>query len=115
MASTRSKNDTGNYALEQHHFHLARQHIHAPHRTSHRTALAELGINPSHLPREALAHNPVEIETKLFGIGSSNMVMPAPIVHPQLKRLETRPWFDRLPMVMPKRLITEPNQRPSLW
>ena len=115
MASTRSKNDAGNYALEQRHFHLARTHIHAPHGMSYRTTLPELGANPSHLPREALAHNPVEIETKLFGIGSSNLVAPAPAVFPQLKTLPTQSWFDRTPMMMPHRLIVEPDQRPALW
>lgn len=115
MASTRNKNDTGNYALEQRRFHLARQHIHAPYGMSYYTAFSALGANPSHLPRDALSHNPVEIESKLLGIGSTNMVTPASIVHPRIKTLPIEKWFDRVPIVLPKPLITEPNQRPALW
>lgn len=115
MASTRSKNDPGNYANEQRKLHLAREYIHAPHGASHDTRLSELGVTPSHLPRDVLAHNPVDIESRLYGIGASNLASPPPVVYPRLKHIPSHRWFERVPMMMPRRLVTEPNQRPPLW
>ena len=37
--------------------------------------------------RDALSGNPIEIESSLFGINSTNLVDPAPAVIPQLKTL----------------------------
>ena len=115
MASTRNKNCEGEYSLQQRQFHLARTHVHAPYGKSYKTSLPELGANPSHLPRDVLSGNPVEIESKLFGIGATNLVTPAPTVFPQLKTLPTHKTIDRLQMIMPKPLVTEPDQRPNLW
>ena len=115
MASTRSKNDPGNYALEQRYFDLARKHIHGPYGMSYKTTLSELGPTPSHFPRDVLSHNPVEIESKLFGIGSSDLVNHPRTVYPQLKSIPTQSWFDKIPMIKPLPLVTEPGQRPSLW
>jgi hypothetical protein len=115
MSSTRNNNSAGDYALQQQQYNLARVHIHAPYRKSYHTSLVDLGYNPDHLPREELSQNPIDIESKLMGIGSSNLVSAQPTVYPSLKHLPTHSYFNRTPMVMPKRLVVEPNQRPSLW
>ena len=44
---------------------------------------------PSLMWRDALSANPIEIESSLFGIGSTNLVTPQKPVCPQLKQLPT--------------------------
>ena len=56
------------------------------------------------MSREALSTNPVEIESALFGINSTNLVDPKPNTIAHLKSLPKKEFFDRLPMLMPKDL-----------
>ena len=66
---------------------------------------------PSKMWRDSLSSNPIEIESVLFGINSTNLVNPQSAVQPQLKTLRTTQFFDRLPLVMPKDLVIPSNQR----
>ena len=43
---------------------------------------------------------------------STNLVNPQPAVNPQLKTLPEKSFFKTLPLVMPKPLAIEKNQRP---
>ena len=115
MASTRNINSPGDYKLEQQTF--ARNLD---------TNLYKYGANgmaynpglpcggsapPSLMWRDALSGNPIEIESALFGINSTNLVNPAPAVVPQLKTLRETKFFDRMSLVMPKDLVVPANQR----
>lgn len=115
MASTRNNNTPGNYCLQQKQYSLARDYNNYEHSFTGRaysTKMPCLGITPSHMPRNTLSSNPVEIETYLFGINSSNLVQPAPPVKPKLNTIPEISFFNRLPIIMPKPLVVENKQRP---
>ena len=64
------------------------------------------------MARNTLSHNPIDIESMLFGINSTNLVKPQKPIKPELKRVPTSKFFDRLPVHMPKPLVIENEQRP---
>lgn len=115
MASTRNNNQCGDYNLQQNSYRLARQYTdykYSQYGQAYNPAIPCVGITPSHMPRNTLSTNPVEIESALFGINSTNLVNPQPPVVPNLKNVEEVSYFDRIPLIMPKPLIVETNQRP---
>ena len=115
MASTRNINTPSDYCLQQRSFWEARsydfykysQYGHTPN-----PSFTCVGYTPSHMPRDTLSKNPIEIESALFGINSTNLVQPQPPIKPQLKTIPTKQFFERTPLIMPKPLVIEHNQRP---
>ena len=79
---------------------------------AYHTAVPCVGITRSHMPRDAFSYNPVEIETTLFGINSTNLVQPSKPACPELKQLQFVPFFDRQQVILPEPLVIEANQRP---
>ena len=115
MSSTRNLNTCGNYRLQQDAFHLASQYTsydHGANGSAYAPAIPCVGITPSHMPRNTLSHNPVEIESSLFGINSTNLVDPQPPPMPELKHVSEVSYFERLPLLMPDPLVVEKKQRP---
>ncbi len=115
MASTRNKNTSGNYCLDQ------RQNIgietwqlyaNGANGTAYDTKLAGNGLNPGQMPSNTLSHNPADIESFLFGINSTNLVQPAPNLTPELKCLQTANVFKRNQIIMPIPQAIPKNQRP---
>lgn len=115
MASTRNINTPSDYCLQQRSYRDAcnydlykySQYGHTPN-----PAFPCVGYTPSHMPRDTLSNNPVEIESALFGINSTNLVKPQPPAKPQLKKIPMKQFFQRTPMIMPNPLVMEHNQRP---
>jgi hypothetical protein len=115
MASTRNINTRGNYNLEQEHYNLGREnilYIHNPQGKAYINSMPSVGYMPNRMPRDTLSSNPIEIESMLFGINSTNLVKPRKPIKPQLKAIPTLNFFDRLPTHLPKPLVVENNQRP---
>ena len=115
MASTRNKNTPEDYCLQQRSYKLSREHIqyqHGPFGAACHNAQPCLGFNASHMPWSALSHNPVEIESSLFGINANNLVNPQPKVQPQLKTLPMKSFFERQEVIMPEKLVVSKTQRP---
>ena len=115
MASTRNKNTLNDYKLEQRNNLLINQYN--TYENSQQGApvnprLPDLGFNPSFMGKEQLSHNPIEIESFLFGINSTNLVNPTKATNPQLKQLKNQSYFDRIPLLMPEPLAIRHNQRP---
>jgi hypothetical protein len=71
------------------------------------------GLAPARMSNTELANNSCDIESFLFGIGSSNLVNPQTPVVPSLKTLPSLSIIERLPKLMPNPLVIEPNQRPT--
>ena len=114
MASTRNKNTNTNYCIQQRQFQdnmLYNTYTHSQWGESYTTHLPTYGLNTPNLPRDKLSSNPIETESYLFGINSTNLVNPAPAVVPQLKTLRGTKFFDRLPLVMPKDFVVPTDQR----
>jgi len=111
MASTRNKNTAINYNLEQ----LCNQKQDTYGRLygeSYNTKLSGNGLIHGKLPREQLSGNPINTESFLFGINSTNLVNPAPTFQPDTKSLLQVHIFDKGPTFMPEPFIYESGQRP---
>ena len=65
-----------------------------------------------HMPWNVLSKNPVQIESALFGINSTNLVNPQPNVKAELNQLPTACFFERSATYMPEPLVVEKHQRP---
>jgi hypothetical protein len=77
--------------------------------------IPSIGYTPSHISREALANNSIDIESQLRGIGSTNLETPCQQVVASLRTLDFKEFFERQPyVVMPYPMIYETNQRPKL-
>ena len=117
MASTRNKNTAGNYQLEQWSLEQSRMHqayLYQPNGQAITTHIPGNGLLNSWLPRTQLSNNSVDVESFLRGTGTTNLVQPKADVTPQITPLASLSVADRTPMVTPKPLYIESNQR-SLW
>ncbi len=115
MASTRNKNTSGNYCLDQRQntgIETWQLYKNGANGYAYDTKLPGNGLNPGQLPWDRLSHNPVDIETFLFGINSTNLVNPAPALTPELKCLQQADAFKSTPIIMPVPQAIPKYQRP---
>jgi hypothetical protein len=116
MASTRNNNTRGNYCIQQRQFSESVDYTTYINSQAGEAVLpafpAAGSAPPSHMSRDALAGNPIAIESMLFGIGSTNLVTPQPQVTPQVKALPTIHYFERNKVIMPKPLVIRTDERP---
>ena len=118
MTSTRNKNTQLNYNLEK--FNIEKLfnenlYLHSSSGRPISECIPALGYMPSHISREALSNNSIDIESQLRGIGSTNLETPCEPVIPSIKNLEFKDFFDRQQtIIMPYPMVYENNQRPSL-
>ena len=115
MASTRSKNTSGNYDLEQwsNQSHVG-YYTSTTYGAAQHTMLPGDGLLAGNVSRTQLAHNSCDVESSLFGIGSTNLVAPRPEVVPKIAHLQSLNVIDRLPVLLPSPLVVDSNQRPLL-
>lgn len=114
MSSTRNKNTQGDYFLEQARFH---DHLsynqYQGHGVNDTTYLPDQGLLAGKLHGSLLSHNNHDIESYLYGIGSTNLVSLAPHeITPQLKTLKHLSVSDKLYFVMPEPLVVKKHERP---
>ena len=115
MASTRNKNTSSDYCLEQKQNRQIfgyTEYNHSQYGAAYRNALPTVGIIPSHMPREAFSKNSVDIESALLGINSTNLVTPQTPVAAKLIPLPEVSYFERIPFILPNPLVVENKQRP---
>ena len=115
MASTRNKNTSSDYCLEQKQntrIFGYTEYNNSQYGHAYYNALPTVGIIPSYMPREAFSKNSVDIESALLGINSTNLVAPQAPVVPNLIQLPEVAYFDRLPFILTNPLVVENNQRP---
>lgn len=115
MASTRNNNTPGNYCLEQRNNRLMQDYElykNSQNGNAYNPAIPTFGITPSHMPSSEFSYNPVEIESSLFGINSTNLVNPQKEVTPQLKKVQEKTFIKKVPLIMPQPLAIEKQQRP---
>ena len=68
---------------------------------------------PAQIPWNKLSYNAPDIESFLFGINSTNLVNPAPILVPELAQIDSVNIYEKGPVYIPEPLVVEKNQRPS--
>lgn len=113
MASTRNINTPGNYSLEQLQYKKNEEYNlykNSQYGEAYSTKYAGNGLLPGQLPVNKLSYNPIQIETFLFGINSTNLVEPAQPVIPELKTLEFSNIYNNQPTIMPLPLVIERNR-----
>ena len=119
MTSTRNKNSQLNYNLEKScKEKLLREKLYL-HSSSGRPTtecIPSIGYTPSHISRDALANNAIDIESQLRGIGSTNLETPCTTVIPSINTLDLKDFFERpQSIIMPYPLVYENSQRPVLY
>tara|TARA_E500000178_G_C16862259_1_gene680339 strand:- start:208 stop:615 length:408 start_codon:yes stop_codon:yes gene_type:complete len=133
MASTRNNNTSRNYKLEQkYHKDIIdnRLYIHSSYGEPYEVNMPSVGYIPSHMSRDSLAKNPVDIESRLYGIYSTNLIDNVNMVgnvdkftpetdhnistknNPNIKKIKFIDFFDRTELLMPRPLQLLNNQRP---
>jgi hypothetical protein len=118
MSSTRNKNTPGDYALEKRNhadFFQAQTYVNSSSGCAYTPYLAGNGLLPGKCPATTLSNNACDIESFLFGIGSTNLENPTGPVTAELKQIKSVNIIQKTPTLMPEPLIVESNQRPKLW
>lgn len=115
MSSTRLKNQPGEYNLEQlQNIYTCNNRLNAYRTKAKTTSLPVLGFNPSHIPSHILSSNSTDIESQLFGVGSTNLVTPQKPVEPRIHSLDTTSYFERPDLIIPEQFVFDNTQRPII-
>jgi len=113
MASTRNKNTAGDYKLEQlQNTNIVNYDTYAPYGKPEQALFAGDGLIHGRMASEQLSNNSADIESMLFGIGSTNLVHPNAPITPHIKQIKSLSIIDRLPLYLPSDLIITADQRP---
>ena len=115
MASTRSRNTPGNYVLEQQinmqqndYMSFEKSSFYGTVPATYFPGQGLVGMKTSGLN---LASNSADIESQLFGIGSTNLVEPRAPVAPDVYQLNSLNVAYKAPVIVPEQFIPTPNQR----
>jgi len=113
MASTRNKNTLGNYQLE-----TTSNDIQSRFWTNYGTPTQSFhpgdGLLGAKTSRIELAANACDIESSLFGIGSTNLVQPRPNIYPQLNTLKSLSIIDKVAVVASEPIHVSTTYRPMI-
>ena len=114
MASTRNRNSPGDYSLEQSQkSNVAGYFMYENSGHPETSNFAGNGLLMGRMASTNLSTNSVDIESFLYGIGTSNLVNPFKPITPEIKQLNSLNVIDRLPIHIPSEIKITPNQRPS--
>jgi hypothetical protein len=115
MASDRTINTRGNYDVEQWTYNRQLGYATQPeYGVPRQTNLPGNGLLAGNVSRTQLSNNSCDIESMLFGIGSTNLVTPQQPTQPEIKYLQSLNVHEKIPLLIPSALKIEPNQRPLL-
>lgn len=118
MTSTRNKNMPNEYKIE-HNLNKRIMNENLYINSQHGRPLVEhiplLGYMPSHMSRETFSNNAIDIESSLYGIGSSNLVNPKARVVPNNNNIMFKPWFYRSEQIIMPHPLAYEQERPSLY
>ena len=62
-----------------------------------------------------LSNNPCDIESSLYGIGSTNLYDPQTPVKPSINKLNDIKFFEKHAKFVPEPLVIENGQRPTIF
>ena len=116
MASTRSKNTPGNYAIEQSSYLRQLDNVIYKNGASgqaYKNNFAGNGLLPGKCGSMNLSYNYADVESYLLGIGSTNLVNPKadPVV--QLKYIQSINIYDKPSVIIPSPFTPSSDQRPA--
>ncbi len=113
MASTRNLNTPGDYKKQrsEHANFLLYNSLNAYGDPKH-VYMPGNGLMPAKTCRDKLASNACDIESDLFGIGSTNLVTPKAPLKPRLNNLKSLDVFDKPTYFVVNPRPVNSNQRP---
>ena len=115
MASTQNRNMHTEYTLEQkQNKQIVDDRTSELRQTAYNTALPCVGVNVGAMPKSVLSFNSTNIESNLYGIGSTNLVSKRKEFTPRIKKLPTVAFFKRPDLLIPEPLVIQRNQRPKI-
>ena len=115
MSSTRNKNTPGNYDLE--HFSYKKQseyktYLNSQYGKPQQTQFPGNGLLHGRVAPNELSQNSCDIESFLYGIGTTNLVNPQPKPTARIYDLDSLNIMKKLPVILPEALIIDGHQRP---
>jgi hypothetical protein len=114
MASTRNRNTSVNYKLEQlsnNHNEIYNLYKHSSSGNPYNVNLPGNGFGGSYINAEFLSNNSVDIESFLRGIGTTNLVTGPITITPELNKIRPVNIYENNAVIMPLPLITS-RERP---
>jgi hypothetical protein len=115
MASTRTRNTPGDYASEQrinnHHNDYMSFEKSSFYGTVPQACFPGNGLIGMKTPGLNLSANSCDIESQLFGIGSTNLVSPQIPIAPDLYALKSLNVAYKAPVILPETFVPTENQR----
>ena len=117
MSSTRLINDKNDYCQQQKQMRMAEQFTLYKYKCiSNESSLPGVGINAPMMTNGynngILSNNASDIESALFGIGSTNLVKSKQPITVKLNPLPNKIFFERPQAFLPEPLVVEKFQRP---
>jgi hypothetical protein len=113
MSSTRNRNNMADYQQESKSYQHAIDHMTLPiSREAATNHFAGNGLLMGRMANHSLSKNACDIESQLFGIGSTNLVAPKATVENKPKSLQSLNVMERTPLIIPAPLKVASNQRP---
>jgi hypothetical protein len=116
MASTRNNNTPGNYACQQRSILESRDYLtymNSANGYAFQSCLPGDGLLAGQVPYHMLSRNAADIESSLWGVGSTNLVNPAPCLVPEIKELPSANIYEKPAAIfMPEPLVVKSHQRP---
>jgi hypothetical protein len=115
MASTRNKNTPGDYQLESDKYIAnCSYNTASEYGRVQTTYLPGDGLIGAKIPGSELSKNPWDIESELFGIGSTNLVEPKKTVVHTLNKLACISNVNRIPLFVPAPINISTTERPNV-
>ncbi len=116
MASTNMKNAPGYYCEQHKRFNkISNSQTDVRISKHNENCLPDLGIINGMMTtgynNHILSNNAADIESSLFGIGSTNLVEKKADVNPSINKLKYCKWFPRNNVFLPEPLVIEKSQR----
>jgi hypothetical protein len=113
MASTRNRNTPGDYKMAMNSDINRCVYLENPlYGAPAQSYLPGHGLLGSKIASSHLSSNACDIESSLFGIGSTNLVQPLPNIVPQIHKLKSLSIADKPVLILPKPLDISQHNRP---
>jgi hypothetical protein len=117
MTSTRNKNMPNEYKIQQQfnsNIMDNNLYINSQYGKPISEYIPSVGYMPSHMSRDSFSNNSIDIESTLYGIGSTNLVNGCQTVVPSMKNIYFKNWFDRPnSVIMPPPMFYN-QERPNM-
>ncbi len=115
MASTRNKNTPGDYASEQREYQRQLDYftyVNSQYGRPMETHFPGNGLLQGRVAPTVLSGNSCDVESFLYGIGSTNLVNPKKETTVEIYRLQSLNVADRTPLFVPDPLVIRTDERP---